>query len=152
MSDQKGTLPLIQEADLKGNCLRLNRNFTILSGDINSLQGQVAALTPATSGLAGAITKNGQVVYGTHSQRTQNASPSTLLASLFVEIDRGNVVYEAQNITAGNAQWVFVSGIYGAALAQEPTDLGVNDAGFLFFATDTRVLSRWSGSAGGYPV
>jgi len=147
MSDQKGTLPLIQEADLKGNCLRLNRNFTILSGDINSLQGQVAALTPATSGLAGAITKNGQVVYGTHSQRTQNASPSTLLASLFVEIDRGNVVYEAQNITAGNAQWVFVSGIYGAALAQEPTDLGVNDAGFLFFATDTRVLSRWSGSA-----
>ena len=144
----QGTLPLIQESDLKGNCQRLNRNFTVLEGDINSLQGQVAALTPtASTGLTGTVVKNGQVIYGTHSQRTQNTSPSVSLASLFVETDRGNVVYEAQNVTPNSAQWVFVAGVYGAAAAKEPTDLGVNDTGFLFFATDTLKLLRWSGTA-----
>jgi len=82
--------------------------------------------------------------YDTHANRLA-ASTSGLWQGIFwVETDRSNVIYELQGTT-----WKYVSGAMAGTLSpdQRPTDLGANDAGFLFMTTDTNELYRWSGTA-----
>ncbi len=60
------------------------------------------------------------------------------------ESDR-TVVYQVQ--TVGSAKvWVYVSGVFKADFADEPTDLGPYDTGFLWDVSDYAHLLRWTGT------
>ena len=67
------------------------------------------------------------VLYGTHAQRPPGVSAPA--RCLYVETDRGNVIYQNQNGT-----WHYLAGTMFGTLVpdQRPTDLGVNDVGFDF--------------------
>jgi len=82
------------------------------------------------------------VLYGTHAQRP--AGSVAPARCLYVETDRSEVLYQNQNGT-----WHFVAGTMLGTLVpdQRPTDLGVNDAGFTFRATDVQRQFIWSGTA-----
>jgi len=92
---------------------------------------------------------------GTHIQRTVATVAGYVGAAgvpegaLFVETDR-NAIYQARQIatTPGNyiQSWVLILGSMTGLLANRPTDLGANDAGFLYNATDALSYS-WNGSA-----
>lgn len=84
---------------------------------------------------------------GLHNDRI-NRFPATNLnvGDRFIETDRGEVEY-AVGLVGAVKTWVFLGGTYANTLANRPTDLGTNDSGFVFFATDTTDLYRWSGSA-----
>jgi hypothetical protein len=94
---------------------------------------------------AGAITtlQNGLIQYGSHTSRPQPGA--TLNGSLYIETDRNDVIYQSQG-----SIWQYLAGtMYGTLTPdQRPTDLGVNDAGFDFRATDTNADSgrefQWS--------
>jgi hypothetical protein len=77
----------------------------------------------------------------THANRA-TTSASANPTALYFESDRGNACYESQ----GGA-WILVGGEYVAAFSSRPTDLGPNDAGFRFAASDTFVRYQWNGSA-----
>ena len=47
---------------------------------------------------------------------------------------------------AGVNQWVFIAGLFAAAFIQRPTDLGIYDFGFHFYATDWTVGEDWNGT------
>jgi len=68
--------------------------------------------------------------------------------AIYVESDRG-VIYQLQS-----GDWVYVAGIMYGTISpdQRPTDLGANDGGFAFTATDTLASDTgrtfaWSGTA-----
>jgi hypothetical protein len=90
---------------------------------------------------------------GTHRERGGTPASSLPIGSTFTETDRGNVVYIVCTIAGANA-WVYYSGSMRGTLSpdQKPTDLGTNDAGFLFFATDFAHTYRWNGSAWRYAI
>lgn len=95
------------------------------------------ATPPGTAGVAGAI------YYGTHAQRSNRPVPAD--ATLYVETDRDEVVYQVQ-VTA----WLYISGIYRqthSQLAALALTLTAADTGLLVYTTDTRFTYRWSGSA-----
>jgi hypothetical protein len=84
-----------------------------------------------------------RVLYGTHAARPP-ADEQTPARTLYIETDRGNVVYENQ----GNA-WKYVAGtMSGTIIAadQRPTGLGPNDTGFLFLSSDSTSV-RWNGGS-----
>ena len=88
---------------------------------------------------------------GTHAERLA-AAPDPLDA-LWTESDRNNVVYQAR-LVAGTPAWVYLAGTMRGTITpdQRPGDLGLNDTGFLFHATDAAAANkdreyRWSGSA-----
>lgn len=81
---------------------------------------------------------------GTHAERLAVAPDQ--LGALWIETDRNNIVYQAQDV-AGTPAWVYVTGaMYGTVIAldQRPTDLGVNDAGLIFLSSDSTSV-RWNG-------
>jgi hypothetical protein len=83
----------------------------------------------------------GLVTSGTHANRPDpNAMPD---GALYTETDRGYVVYE--NVSGA---WQYVAGTMWGTLNpdERPTDLGVNDAGFDFRATDVAREFLWSQS------
>jgi hypothetical protein len=81
--------------------------------------------------------------YGTHATRLAINATTLWSGALFVEIDRGDVIYQNQNGT-----WHYLAGTMWGTLSpdQRPTDLGVNDAGFDFRATDVAREFLWSQS------
>ena len=84
------------------------------------------------------------VEYGLHANRPA-ANAQTPPRTIYVETDRSGVIYQQQ----ANA-WHFLAGTMWGPLTpdQRPTDLGANDAGFTFRATDSPARSFvWSGSA-----
>jgi hypothetical protein len=85
---------------------------------------------------------SGLIRKGTHAERLA-AAPDPI-DGLWLETDRGNVVYQAQ-VVAGIAVWVYLTGTMRGLLAGRPADLGPNDAGFLYSATDA-LDYRWSGA------
>jgi hypothetical protein len=88
------------------------------------------------------------VDYGTHAERTATAPASVPNGTFWSETDRGNVIYQARVPPAvQNAAWVYIIGTYSDVAANRPTDLGANDQGFTFYATDTKVSSTWNGTA-----
>jgi hypothetical protein len=80
-----------------------------------------------------------EVRYGTHAGRPNPLD--VINGALYVEYDRGGVIYQNQNNV-----WKYLAGTMWGTLVpdQRPTDLGVNDAGFDFRATDQQREYIWS--------
>lgn len=86
----------------------------------------------------------GTLITGTHNLRlTVYGGASEPDGTGFFETDR-NVVYV---ITPSPKKWEFAAGLTINTLVNRPVDLGIYDAGFLFFASDTEILSVWTGTA-----
>lgn len=85
------------------------------------------------------LPKTGLVLEGTHAKRLAT-SPSKL--------DQGVQWYETDRsalyVTAGG-RWVYVTGVMHDLFANRPTDLGVFDDGFEFYATDYGFGEYWNG-------
>jgi len=81
---------------------------------------------------------------GSHNLRlTTYGAASQPVGTLFYETDR-HVLYV---IEPTPNHWQFVAGVMLGAYGSEPADLGSNDAGFLYFATDTEEFFIWDGTA-----
>src|SRR5881396_3712268 len=78
----------------------------------------------------------------THANRLANYPTPSTIGAQFFETDR-TVLYIANTSLA----WEYSAGTYLAAVASRPSDLGTNDAGFLFYATDQTMLYVWGGAA-----
>jgi hypothetical protein len=70
--------------------------------------------------------------YGTHAERLAATIANLVSGMLWMETDRGSVIYQNQGGT-----WLFLTGTMWGTLVpdQRPTDLGVHDAGFDFRST-----------------
>lgn len=77
----------------------------------------------------------------THAARAGYAAASYASGTLYYETDR-TVFYESNG-----ANWIYATGRYVDVIANRPADLGANDTGFQFFATDTAEYFRWTGAA-----
>jgi hypothetical protein len=92
---------------------------------------------------------------GTHAQRLNPRNPpasSFQQGAFYLESDRG-VTYQNRMVMVGAANlptWVYAFGEMAALLAAIPTDLGVNDAGFIFDVLDFNHRLQWSGTAWGW--
>lgn len=113
-----------------------------LNGVLYQFQGQ----TPQTGNWT-PVASLGAKLEDTHANRLANFPASTYpIAILFYETDR-TVFYENDG-TFGSSNWTYKLGTMRGTLAvdQRPSDLGANDAGFLFFGTDWHITYRWSGT------
>lgn len=81
---------------------------------------------------------------GTHAQRITKQASTYSVGTLWFETDRTTLYTVLQ--LSGTSRWVWEGGVYSSAIANRPSDLGPFDAGFLFYATDTYVTYRWSGT------
>lgn len=91
-------------------------------------------------------TSDGSVLEDTHANRLTLYSPTTYaIGTMFFETDR-TVLYIVYN-SSGTLVWRYSSGQYASTFANRPADLGTNDAGFLFYSTDTTTLYIWTGAA-----
>ena len=84
--------------------------------------------------------------YGTHAERLAQPADLTAAGTLWVETDRGNVLYQLQE----DELWWYLAGTMRNTLADKPADLGTNDTGFLFYGTDYVRTWRWTGTAWEY--
>lgn len=94
-----------------------------------------------------AIQKIAQPQTGTHAQRLTH--PARINSSALL-VPNGSIFYESDRKVfyyALNGAWIYLAGTMFAAAASRPADLGANDAGFQFWATDTTTFSLWTGSA-----
>jgi hypothetical protein len=82
-----------------------------------------------------------RVYYGAHAERPDTAGLAD--GSLYVENDRGGVIYQAQSNV-----WHYLAGTMWGTLSPDsrPTDLGANDAGFTYRGTDQQRTFVWSGT------
>jgi hypothetical protein len=87
-------------------------------------------------------------IYGTHAARLALTPANIAPGVLYVETDRNNVIYEMQKPAAVNV-WLYVTGTMRGTISpdQRPGDLGTNDTGFRFDATDTLQAFAWNGTA-----
>ena len=71
--------------------------------------------------------------YGTHAERLAAPIADLVSGMLWMETDRGSVIYQNQGGT-----WLFLNGTMWDTMSPDnrPTDLGVHDAGFLYRSTD----------------
>jgi hypothetical protein len=86
---------------------------------------------------------------GSHAQRLSIPANSLPIGTTFYEEDRA-VWYEVVASGVNARYWRPSRGTMRAVLANAPTDLGAQDAGFLFYATNYYRLYRWTGSAWTY--
>jgi hypothetical protein len=90
--------------------------------------------------------QQGVTIESTHAARIDPATTSPYnparydLYKAFHETDR-NIFYRVEGSTKA---WVYQSGRMTGLLADRPGDLGINDVGFLFNATDAAEY-RWNG-------
>lgn len=104
---------------------------------------QAGGSTPLVlTGLPGAAV---QTLVGTHATRLVTTASAYALGTGFVESDR-NYLYVVETVSGVNT-WVLVAGVYVAALASRPSDLGVNDHGAMFFSTDGFTQYTWDSNA-----
>lgn len=85
------------------------------------------------------------VRFGTHAERLAETIANLASGMLWMETDRGNVMYQLQI-----GVWLYLGGEMWGTLSpdQRPTDLGVNDTGFHFVATVSPIREFiWSSSA-----
>ena len=114
---------------------KLNRMFQNIISELQDSDSAAAAAqktADAAAKIVGART-------GTHAKRIGSSIPED--GTIFVESDRGNVAYQVQT----GAWWFAFGEMYGL-LAERPTDLGANDVGFIYRASNG-LDYRWSGSA-----
>lgn len=88
-----------------------------------------------------------QSIVDTHAARGGYPATSYDIGSFYYETDR-DALYQVQN-PGGVKTWVWVWDNMYDVLSNQPSDLGVNDEGFLFYSTDTlsQYIYRWDGSA-----
>lgn len=101
-----------------------------------------------TYNLPGRVGGSGSVFFGPHSDRLAVTLPATATGDLWYETDRDSW-YQIESVS-GVVVWVWTGGqMYGTINApdQKPTDLGLNDAGFLFASVDFDRIYHWSGTA-----
>lgn len=72
-------------------------------------------------------------------------TPPITLGATFFETDR-TVTYVTV-LSSGSLVWRYKSGSYVSGFADRPADLGTNDSGFLFYATDQDTIYIWTGAA-----
>ena len=93
-----------------------------------------------------AIEDAGMLISCTHLERQQNRPASAYTEdTLLWETDRGPVW--AVQLVGRTHVWKYLTGLAELPYAQRFTDLGVDDAGFPFRASDWKVKWRWSGTA-----
>lgn len=88
---------------------------------------------------------NGQgwVSQGTHAERLTTNPGGVPDAGFCIETDRG-AIYQSRFVGTAQA-WVLVAGFMTGVLAARPKDLGANDSGLFFSATDA-LDYRWNGT------
>jgi hypothetical protein len=121
----------IVSASLGTPTLRMMRWMLDTQGSIESLITDVAG-------------QLSRVLQDTHANRVLDYDPTDYVAGdLFYETDR-TVFYR---VNAAGTEWVYASGEMVAAFSGVPTDLGVDDEGFLLQITDYGHRVRWDGAA-----
>jgi hypothetical protein len=103
-----------------------------------------------------ALTRNPQrnpslsslVIEDTHSNRSLYPATSYSIGTLYWETDR--TVWYLVALVGGVNVWIYASGEFRDVQASLPSDLGVNDAGFLFQVSDYNHRLRWSGTIWGW--
>lgn len=157
-------LPVVTVEDFKNNDpARLNRIIRLLATQLNGVQtgaaSDVTNITNVTS-TAGKSSSGGSspstpstptssvvTIEDTHANRLSSHLPSSSASgTYYYETDR-IVTYLNFTTPATTQVWQYVTGIMESVIANQPTDLGTYDAGFLFYATDRKILYQWSGSA-----
>jgi hypothetical protein len=136
--------------------------------NLNALAAELAPLISAQLEAPGIAPLNlqsllpatglGVVIEDTHANRLAlYPAANSPVGTLFWETDR-TVLYILEE-NAGVLSWEYAAGMYSAAFANRPTDLGTSDAGFLYFPSVYIHICRWSGSGwaitdggGGYIV
>jgi len=83
-------------------------------------------------------------IYDTHAHRLANYPAANYTGLFFYETDR-TVIYGSIN---GN--WAYLTGTGFFTQAALPTDLGVNDAGFLAAVSDYGHILQWGGGGWGW--
>ncbi len=107
-------------------------------------------INPPTIPGGGSGTGNSATFFGSHAQRLAFSLSGKTLPLLFIETDR-YALYEATDTTA---PWFFLGNVLGPMTGtvlspdHRPTDLGAQDAGFIFEGSDANgAWWQWSGSA-----
>ena len=77
---------------------------------------------------------------GTHAARAGFSASAYPAGTQYFETDR-QVVYQSDG-----TNWLYWSGAMSGVLSALPTDLGANDAGFVYQALDFKHLYNWTGS------
>lgn len=124
--------------------------------DLTRIAGAVAPLIQSALQAPGAAPLNltallpssggATVVEDTHANRLAlYPAGNYSVGALFYETDRASLYVVV--ISGGTNVWQYVSGLYAAVFANRPTDLGLNDRGFLLFVTVQCHLMWWSGTA-----
>jgi hypothetical protein len=91
---------------------------------------------------------NRMIEYGTRNARNALAATAVPDGALYFESDRATVFYQARLSPRSNSpRWFYAGGIMFDTSTNRPTDLGQDDVGFLFLASDTTQMSRWDGAA-----
>jgi hypothetical protein len=109
---------------------------------IRSLEQQL--INQVTNNIVNNIVSTGLFITGTHNTRiTVYGGATQDIGTGYFETDR-NVIYI---ITDFPKKWEFAAGVMIGLLADQPTDLGLFDASFLFFASDDETLYIWDGTA-----
>ncbi len=130
----------IVQKDLVGDCYRLNRSFQLMQDQITALKSSIGSST--------AVSSAPQVFADSHANRA-TVSPDGKIGSLYIETDRGNVMYQSQ-LVSGVASWRYISGRYPrtqSQLAALAATLGAEDTGFLVFVSDFAHELEWTGTA-----
>lgn len=118
-----------------------NQNGTLL------IQGGILYVfsTATVPGQWVAVAATGVILEDTHASRVANFPPGSFaLGVSFYETDR-TVLY-INELISGNNTWIYSLGVYSSVIANRPTDLGVNDVGFIFHATDQGMSYTWNGT------
>lgn len=130
--------------------------------DINALAKRLRSMLEAPgiaplnlTALIPSGSSGGTDIEVTHAVRLSTYTPPTLsIGQGLFETDRTvrYIVYDS----SGTLVWRYAGGTYPSAIANRPSDLGLNDAGFIFVdtTTDTETMWVWDGAewltVGGY--
>lgn len=104
--------------------------------DLDSGASAAIAALGSQSSLTGAV-----VIQNTHVNKVLYPPANYALGSFYWETDR-TVLYMNQTVKAANT-WVYITGTMRGLLAELPSDLGNDDAGFLFEVTDYAHVLVW---------
>lgn len=119
---------------------KLKNNVDVTTQNVTN----ITKLQSISSGGSGTPVISSDILAGTHTFRLLTM-PTDSPDLLWAETDR-LVVYTSHSV-GGAPAWVYAAGVMPATFANRPADLGVNDEGFWFYATDTDQFWRWTGAA-----
>ena len=89
-----------------------------------------------------------KIQYGSHFARVQVQPQAILNGAIWYETDRASVVYQVRLSQNQTTQfWFYAGGIMWDVAANQPSDLGTNDTGFLFLSSDAHHLYHWNGTS-----